>query len=230
MKLSVIMPVYNEARTIEKVVDEIRSVPLEKEIIIVDDASVDGTRDILRQVGMRYPEIKIVYSQPNRGKGFVIQHGFRFASGDVVLIQDADLEYDPRDYLGILEPYGQGAQVVYGSRFMGACERMSALQLFANKLFNLMTNLIHRAHLTDTCTCYKSFKAEIIKSLPLQSNGFEICHEINAKLLRRRYKIVEVPIRYRARTHKEGKKVNWKVFFTSISAILRYGLSRRDSL
>ncbi|MBP7217048.1 MAG: glycosyltransferase family 2 protein [Candidatus Omnitrophica bacterium] len=226
MKLSVVIPVYNEAKTIEEVIARVRRVSFPLEIIIVDDCSRDGTKEKLKALEKQYPEINVVYSDPNRGKGFAIRYGFQFVTGDVVIIQDADLEYNPQDYLRILEVYkDRHASVVYGSRFKGTCENMSFLQLFANKLFTFLTNLLHDVRLTDTCTCYKSFRADIIKSLPLSSEGFEICHEINAKLLRRNIPITEVPIVYRARTRKQGKKVDWKVFFTSIYAICKFAFN-----
>lgn len=228
MKISVIVPVYNEEKTIKNVIDRIQRVAIDKEIIIVDDCSKDGTHEVLKAIQKEYPQIKVVYSNPNRGKGYAIKYGFKFATGDVVIIQDADLEYNPEDYLKIAERYiKENADIVYGSRFRGKCENMSFFQIFANKFFNFLTNMIHGSRLTDTCTCYKSFKADVIKNLPLDSDGFEICHEINAKLLKRRYNIIEVPIDYHARTWKEGKKVGCKVFFTSTAAILKYGFSRK---
>ena len=225
MKLSIVMPVYNEAQTVKEMIERVRRVSIEKEIIIVDDSSKDGTKDILKEINKKYPDIKVVYSDPNRGKGYAIKYGFKFVTGDIILIQDADLEYNPTDYYKIMEAYlTQNADVVYGSRFLGTCENMIFLQLLANKFFTLLTNCIHRSHLTDVCTCYKSFKTDIIKQIPLESPGFGICHEINAKLLRS-YKVVEVPINYYARRRSEGKKVGLKEFFTTFGAIVKFGFT-----
>jgi len=228
MKLSVVIPVYNEERTIKDVIERVDRVPLEKEIIIIDDCSKDGTRGILEKLSARRKDIRIIYSSPNRGKGCAIKKGFGLATGDVVLIQDADLEYDPQDYLPIVKAFtDHDCPAVYGSRFLGECGNMSFLQLFANRLFTGLTNLIHRAHMSDTCTCYKAFRTGLIKNLPLESDGFEICHEINAKLLRRGVPIIEVPIHYYARTHKEGKKAGWKTFFISLRTIYQYGIVKK---
>jgi len=227
MKLSVIIPVYNEANTVERLIDRVALVPVDKEIIVVDDCSTDGTREQLKKIERKYPNIQVFYSSPNRGKGHAIKIGFKLAKGDIVLVQDADMEYDPADYPNILAPYAQGkALAVYGSRFLGECRNMIFPQFFANKFFNFLTNIIHGSRLTDTCTCYKSFRSDIIKSLPLECDGFEICHEINARLLKGGCGIVEVPIRYFARRSSEGKKVKWKVFFTSTYTILKYGLAQ----
>lgn len=221
MKLSVIIPVYNEKKTIREVVDRIENLKMNKEIIIVDDCSDDGTKHVLET--LNYPDVKVIFSSPNKGKGFAIRKGFEKASGDVVIIQDADLEYDINDYYKLVKLFEkEETNIVYGSRFMGKCKNMNVFQIIANNLFNFLTNFLHSSGLTDTCTCYKLFRKNLIKSIPLKCNGFEICHEINAKLLRRGYNIIELPVNYIARTKKEGKKVGVKTFFTSLYAIFRY--------
>jgi glycosyltransferase involved in cell wall biosynthesis len=227
MKLSVIIPVYNEEGTVQELIERVKRVNIEKEIIIVNDGSKDQTLSILKAAVEGLADIKIISYPDNRGKGYAIRQGLNSVSGDVVLIQDADLEYDPQDYFKIMQPFLNGeAQVVYGSRFLGRCENMSFLQLFANRLFNFLTLLLHGKKISDTCTCYKAFRRELIKNLPLENNSFEICHEINARLLRKHCAIVEVPINYHARTKRQGKKVNWKVFFTSLYAIFKYRLKK----
>jgi len=223
MKLSVIIPVYNEKKTIRELVSNVRSLNLDKEIILIDDCSNDGSRRVLET--LNYEDVKIIYNSSNRGKGYVIKNAFEKASGDAIIIQDADMEYDVKDYYKLMKPFEkEDVKIVYGSRFMGKCENMTIFQIIANNLFNFLTNFLHRSKLTDTCTCYKLFRTDLIKSIPLRSNGFEICHEINAKLLRRGYNIMELPINYRARTKKEGKKVGVKTFFTSLYAIFRFWL------
>lgn len=228
MKLSIIIPVYNEEKTIKEIIERINSVDIDKELVIVDDCSNDRTRDILKRiVDQNHENIKVVYSSPNRGKGYAVRHGLRFITGDVVLIQDADLEYDPNDYYKLLEPYqDKSTRVVYGSRFLGMPKNMSFLQIMANRFFNFLTNILNKSKLTDVCTCYKSFRADVIKNIPLEVDSFWICHEINAKLLRK-YKIKEVPINYTARTREEGKKVNWKVFLPSAYAVVKYKILSR---
>ena len=227
MKLSIVMPVYNEEKTILNIVDRVMAAPVEKELIVVDDCSDDGTPDALEKIRDKYPEVKILRNSSNRGKGYAVRRGFEVATGDVFLIQDADLEYDPNDYSRITGAFlKEGVQVVYGSRFLGRCENMLFAQLVANKFFNLLTNLINGTRLTDACTCYKSFKADVIRNLPLESEGFGICHELTAKISKKDLAITEVPLNYRARTWKEGKKAGYRSFFTTAAAILRFGLAR----
>ena len=222
MKLSVIVPVYNERETVREILERVRAVGVEKEIIVVDDGSTDGTRDILREEEGR-GDVRVIYHPQNRGKGAAIRTGLEHATGDVVLIQDADLEYDPRDYPRLLQPILEGrAEVVYGSRFRGRCESMLFWHALGNKLLTLATNLIYGAALSDMETCYKAFKAEVIKSIPLRARRFEFEPEVTAKLLKRGYRIHEVPISYSGRKHHEGKKITWRDGFTALWTLIKY--------
>ena len=222
MKLSVIVPVYNERETVREILERVRAVGVEKEIIVVDDGSTDGTRDILREEEGR-GDVRVIYHPQNRGKGAAIRTGLEHATGDVVLIQDADLEYDPRDYPRLLQPILEGrAEVVYGSRFRGRCESMLFWHALGNKLLTLATNLIYGAALSDMETCYKAFKAEVIKSIPLRARRFEFEPEVTAKVLKRGYRIHEVPISYSGRKHHEGKKITWRDGFTALWTLIKY--------
>ena len=228
MKLSIIMPVYNEKATIREILKRVRAVDvgMEKEIIVVDDGSKDGTREILREEESR-GDIRVLYHERNLGKGAAVRTGIASATGDFVIIQDADLEYDPQDYPALLKPLLEGkAEVVYGSRFLsGSGSSMISWHRFGNKFLTAVTNLLYGSSLSDMETCYKAFKASVIKSIPLRSNRFEIEPEITAKILKRGYKILEVPIRYRGREFHEGKKISWKDGFSAIWTLLRYRLA-----
>ncbi|MFA5339545.1 MAG: glycosyltransferase family 2 protein [Candidatus Omnitrophota bacterium] len=204
------MPVYNEAGTISAILRRIEAVDLEKEIIIVDDGSTDGTAGILKKLDQsRY---RIIYQPRNRGKGMAIREGLKYATGGVVIIQDADLEYDPRDYHALIGPILKGqASVVYGSRWLRGHFKDIPFNLFklGSRLLTAMTNVLYRARLTDEPTCYKAFKTEVIRDIKLDCRRFEFCPEITAKILKRGYKIYEVPISYNPRSFKEGKKISW---------------------
>jgi len=225
VKLSIIIPVYNEEATIRAILDKVRAVDIgmDKEIIVVDDGSHDRTREILKQEEAK-GDIRVVYHDRNRGKGAAVRTGIAAAQGDFVIIQDADLEYDPQDYPKLLKPLLDGeADVVYGSRFLGgAGEAMLSLHRLGNKFLTAITNLLYGSSLSDMETCYKVFRAELIKSIPLHSNRFEIEPEITAKLLKRGYKIREVPIRYKGREFHEGKKITWKDGFDALWTLLKY--------
>lgn len=224
MKVSIVIPVYNEQNTIRTILDKVLALPFEKEVIVVNDCSNDDTESILRELS--HPDLKVVHGEVNRGKGHAVREGFRIATGDVVLIQDADLEYDPDDIPGLLEPIAAGcADVVYGSRFMRPNELIPLKQLVANKYFTALTNILHGSHFTDVCNCYKVFRSHVIKGLELESEGFEVCHEITAKLAGR-YRFKDVPIHYRPRTRAEGKKVSWTDIFPSTWAIIKFGWRR----
>ncbi len=222
------MPVYNEKATIREILERVRAVDvgMEKEIIVVDDGSKDGTREILREEESR-GDIRVLYHERNLGKGAAVRTGIASATGDFVIIQDADLEYDPQDYPALLKPLLEGkAEVVYGSRFLsGSGSSMISWHRFGNKFLTAVTNLLYGSSLSDMETCYKAFKASVIKSIPLRSNRFEIEPEITAKILKRGYKILEVPIRYRGREFHEGKKISWKDGFSAIWTLLRYRLA-----
>src|SRR6185295_8570797 len=215
MKLTVVMPVYNEAKTIREIVRQVQAVPIEKEILIVDDGSTDGTRDILRELdgqgGVR------VFLQPtNQGKGAAVSVGFSHATGDVVVVQDADLEYDPKEYVKLLGPIVDGhADVVYGSRFLGGGERrvLYFWHTVGNRLLTLASNMATNLNLTDMETCYKMLRREVVQSMKIESRRFGIEPEITAKVARRGYRVYEVPISYYGRTYEEGKKIGWKDAF-----------------
>lgn len=231
MKLSVIMPVYNEYNNIDAVIRTIKAVRLPEqieamELILVDDGSNDGTAEKLEKY--KNDKTIIVHSSPaNFGKGTATRTGITYVTGDVVLIQDADLEYDPNDYAALLRPIIAGqAEVVYGSRFLRGRrpEGMAWQNWLANQLLKIAANILYGAHLTDEATAYKMFKTEIIKALNLKSKRFEFCPEVTAKVLKKGYKIVEVPINYKGRTVEEGKKIKWQDGFSAFWTLLKYRL------
>jgi len=221
MKLSVIIPVYNEKNTLEKILDKVLAVPLEKEVILVDDCSKDGSREILKN--MNRSGVVTVFHDVNKGKGAAIRTGLQYVTGDVVVIQDADLEYDPNEYLKLIEPIKSGhADVVYGSRFSGKTEKMSLAHYLGNKVLTIATNILYGTKLTDMETCYKMVKAPIFKSLKLRANRFDFEPEITAKLLKNGKKIIEIPISYEGRHWTEGKKITWKDGIAALWSIIKY--------
>lgn len=227
MKISVVIPVFNERATIEQIVNVVRASDVgEIEIIVVDDASTDGTQQVLKEkIGSLANQI--IYQPSNMGKGAALRAGFAAASGDVVLVQDADLEYNPADYPTLLEPILSGkADAVFGSRFMGGHPHrvLYFWHMIGNRFLTLLSNMFTNLNLTDVETCYKAFRAEIIKSLDLRENRFGFEPEVTAKLAKAKFRIYEVGISYNGRTYSEGKKVNWKDGFHAIYAIIRYNL------
>jgi glycosyltransferase involved in cell wall biosynthesis len=221
MKLSVIIPVYNEKDTLREIIARVRAVPLEKEIILVDDCSKDGSREILK--ALNDPDIRTIFHEKNQGKGAALRTGFQYVTGDVVVVQDADLEYDPNELLKLIEPIKEGkADVVYGSRFSGKTDKMTFAHWFGNKMLTVTTNILYGTKLTDMETCYKMVKAPIIKSLKLRANRFDFEPEITAKLLKSGKKILEIPITYQGRDWEEGKKITWKDGFAALWSLIKY--------
>ena len=217
------MPVHNEVNTIREALRQVQEVDLEKEIIIVDDYSSDGTRAILAQ--MTDDEVKVVYHDQNTGKGAAIQTALQYVTGDIIIIQDGDLEYNPTDYHRLIEPIVEGrASVVYGSRFLGEITNMHFLNYIANKILALTASLLFLNWITDEGTCYKVFKADLLKSLDLKCTGFGFCPEVTAKVRKRGYKIVEVPISYRGRSDEEGKKIRWQDGLEAFLNLIKYRL------
>lgn len=218
-----IIPCFNEKSTIEEIVAAVKAVGVAWEIIIVDDGSSDGTRDILKQWD-NDPMVRVILHQQNQGKGAAVRTGFENAKGEVFLIQDADLEYDPREYPALLKPIEEGrAVVVYGSRFLGGPRKtMFFWNMIANKSLTLLTNVLYNCILSDMETCYKVFRAEVVRGLTLRSRRFEFEPEITAKVLKRRYRIYEVPISYNGREWTEGKKIKWTDAPIAAWTLLRY--------
>lgn len=223
LKLSVIIPCYNERATVATVIERVRAVNLAYEIIVVDDGSTDGTREVLAQVDPR-DDLKIILHDHNQGKGAAVRTGFKAATGNVLLIQDADLEYDPREYPVLLRPIQEGiTKVVYGSRFLGGPRKaMFFWNMVANRTLTLVTNILYNAILSDMETCYKVFCAEIVQDIRLRSRRFDFEPEITAKVLKRGHRIYEVPISYNGREWDEGKKISWKDGVIAMWTLFRY--------
>ena len=229
MRISVIIPVYNEAATVTQVVEQVLEVKLddvEKEIIVVNDGSTDGTDAVLDSLAARWPNpLKIVHHERNQGKGAAIRTALEHVTGDVVITQDADLEYAPQEYPRLLAPFENPAvQVVYGSRNLRRNPRSSWSFYWGGRLLSWVTNLLYGSHITDEATGYKAFRADLLRDLDLQSNGFEFCPEVTSKVLRRGIRIHEVPISYQPRSFAEGKKINWCDGLQAIWTLLKYRL------
>ncbi len=224
--LSVVVPCYNERATVAELLRRVREVPIDKEIIVVDDASTDGSRDVVAALAEQWPEIRQILQGVNQGKGAAIRRGIAEARGDIVLIQDADLEYDPDEYQKLVQPIIDGhADVVFGSRFEGYPRRvMLYWHRLGNTFLTFLSNMTTNLDLTDMETCYKAFRREVIQSISIRSDRFGFEPEITAKVAKRGYRIFEVPISYYGRDYWEGKKINWKDGFSAIWTILRYGL------
>ncbi len=223
IKISVVMPAYNEEKTIREIIKRVKAVKIPKEIIIIDDGSKDSTRDILRKI--KDNEIRVFFNEKNRGKSYSVRRGIREAGGDVIIIQDADLEYNPEDYHKLVKPIIEGSsKVVYGTRFPKTKKRPSLFNKFfiGNRVLTLMANILYNANITDEPTCYKTFDAKVLKSINLKSNRFEFCPEVTAKVRKKGYKILEVPISYHPRTVAEGKKINWLDGIKAVWTLLKY--------
>jgi glycosyltransferase involved in cell wall biosynthesis len=230
MKLSVVIPVYNECATLRYVVERVLAVPLELEVICVDDGSRDGSQEILAELQRRYPRVRVFVQPRNMGKGAALRRGIEEASGDFVIIQDADLEYDPSDYPLLLDPLMQGkADVVYGSRFLGAAPHrvLYFWHSVGNRLLTLLSNCLTNINLTDMETCYKVFRREVIQSIPIEENRFGFEPEITVKVAKRRLRIYEVGISYWGRTYEEGKKIGWKDGVRAVWCLLKYSIKEQ---
>ncbi|HET6143595.1 MAG TPA: glycosyltransferase family 2 protein [Candidatus Acidoferrales bacterium] len=244
MKVSVIIPVYNERAFIEEVLLRVQASPIEKEIILIDDKSSDGTRGLLEDLDKAQSEgkrevyvqngkarlslsnIRFLFQQENGGKGAALRRGFEAATGEIILVQDADLEYDPRDYPKLLEPiFEEKADVVYGSRFLGGPQRVHYFWHYAgNKFLTLLSDIFTNLKLTDMETCYKVFRREVLQGIKLKSNRFGFEPEITAKISKGNWRIYEVSISYAGRTYAEGKKITWKDGFSTLWCIIRFNL------
>ena len=222
-KISIIIPVYNEKRTILEVikrVEESDTLGLEKEVVLVDDGSTDGTKDVLKRLENKY---LIIYHPKNLGKGAALRSGFQAAKGDIILMQDSDLELNPHDYPQLLKPVlEQKSDVISGNRYSGDNPRFYFMHYYGGKLLSWLTNLFYGSKLSDICCGYKVFESSVLKNLDLKSNGFEIEEELTIKILKRGYKILEVPIAYHPRTYQEGKKTRWHDGLKAIWLIIKY--------
>jgi len=224
MKLSIIVPVYNEEKTLEKILDRVKAVKLsiEKEIIIIDDFSSDSTREILKKI--KDPQIKVIYHEKNQGKGSAIRTGIKYTTGDIFIIQDADLEYSPEEYPQLIQPILDGkTQVVYGSRYKGKKSGKNIMiHLWGNKILTLITKILYLQNISDMETCYKVFKKDVLEGIRLKAKRFDFEPEITAKIIKKGYKIYEVPITYRSRLFDEGKKITWKDGVKALFYLIKY--------
>ncbi len=244
-KVSIVIPVYNEKSTIEEILRRVLDTEVRKEVILVDDGSTDGTRQILENMAaqrangeefapaqdggerIELRDLRFVFQVPNQGKGAALRRGFAQATGEIVLVQDADLEYDPRDYSKLLEPVIDGrADVVYGSRFLGGPQRVHYFWHYvANRVLTLLSDIFTNLKLTDMETCYKVFRREVLKGIEIKSNRFGFEPEITAKIAKHSWRIYEVPITYAGRTYEEGKKITWKDGIQALWCIIRFKFS-----
>lgn len=227
-RLSVLMPVYNEEETVEQIIHDVMAVPLETELIVVDDGSTDSTCARLKQLESQYGErLKVTYAPRNAGKGAAIRAALTYATGDVVVIQDADREYDPLDFIPMLKRIEEGAAVVYGTRLSQEARRLNNEGkrdkfYIGRRVLPWLTNLLYGTKITDEATCYKMFRREVLQSIPLRCERFDFCPEVTAKAARRGYHIYEVPIHYKARTLEQGKKIGWSDAWDALAALIRF--------
>jgi glycosyltransferase involved in cell wall biosynthesis len=222
MKLSVVIPVYNEMATLDEILKRVQSVPYDKEIIVVDDASTDGSAEWLREIS--HENTTVLFHEQNRGKGAAVRTGFGEVTGDIIIIQDADLEYDPNEYDRLIEPILDGrADVVYGSRFTGGPQRVLFFWHYVgNKFLTLLSNMLTNLNLSDMETCYKVFRSSLLEKITIKSNRFGFEPEITSKFARQKCRIYEVPISYSGRNYEEGKKITWRDGFAALFHIIRF--------
>lgn len=226
MKLSLIIPIYNEVDLIEVVLERVRALPIEKELILVDDCSTDGTAEILKKEALK-PNTRVITHDTNQGKGASIRTGLQHASGDIIIIQDADLEYNPEEIPAVIQPILEGrTRVAYGSRFLGKVKRMRLANYVANKILAFLVTILYGQKITDEATAYKAFRREVVQGLHLTCRGFEFCPEVTAKVLRKGERIIEVPVTFTARTVEEGKKIGWRDFIIAVRVLLKYRFFR----
>ena len=223
MNLSVVIPVYNEENNIREILKRVQAAKLAKEILVVDDGSKDGTRTILKKLDGK-GKVRVIYHERNQGKGAAVISGLKAAKGEILLIQDAELEYDPRDYPALLKPIEEGlADVVYGSRFLGGPHRVTMFwHLVANQLLTLMTNILYNTILTDMETGYKVFRRKVIENMKLRAKRFDFEPEFTAKVLKQKYRIFEVPISFNPRDYSQGKKIKLRDAFEAVWTLLKY--------